>query len=131
LLDFHIRVNNPGDRVTVTVYFLETLSSDAEWFKFNTRDGWSDFSDFTSFNTDRNEVRITLVDGAHGDEDGIRDAIIKDPSGLGITASEASISTAGGGGGGGGGGGCFIGTSACNLDWQELGWSLAPRRKLW
>ena len=71
--------------------------------------GWHDFSDYAEFNDDRDQVTLTLTDGGLGDDDGIADGIIVDPSGLG---SAPPTPPAPSGGGGGGGGSCFIATAA-------------------
>jgi len=110
LVDLEVKVDTPGDSATVTLYLPQSAPEGYKWFKYNANSGWYDFSDHAEFNADRNQVILTLVDGGVGDDDGVANGVIKDPSGLG---------TAGGGGspnvtssGGGGGGGCFIATAA-------------------
>ncbi len=105
LVDLEIKVDTPGDSATVTLYLSQSAPEGYKWFKYNANRGWYDFSDHAEFNADRDQVTLTLVDGGVGDDDGVKNGVIKDPSGLG---------TAGGGGspGGGGGGGCFIATAA-------------------
>jgi hypothetical protein len=110
LIDFEIKVDNPGDETNVIIYLPEAIPDGYRWFKYNIRDGWYDYSDHVTVNAAGDQVRLTLVDGGIGDDDENQNGVVSDPSGLG--ALPASTTT-GGGGGGGGGGGCFI-TSAAN-----------------
>jgi hypothetical protein len=50
-------------------------------------------------------VTLSLTDGGIGDDDGVADGIIRDPSGLGLAADNTSAASDGGGG-------CFIATAA-------------------
>ena len=101
LLDMQIKVGKPGDTATVTVFLPAPAPAGYTWFKYNSQQGWYDFSDNAVFNADRTQVTLTLVDGGIGDDDGVANGVIRDPSGL---ASGSSAST--------GGGGCFIATAA-------------------
>ena len=61
-------------------------------------------------------IQLTLEDGGSNDQDGLRNGVIRDPSGAGSLPQSGSNDTvsdgSGGGGGGGGGGGCTINRSA-------------------
>jgi mevalonate kinase len=60
---------------------------------------------------DGKSITLMLEDGGMGDEDGVQNGVIVDPSGIAYTDSDsASLSTGGVSSGGGGGGGCFITT---------------------
>ncbi len=108
LMDMEIRTANPGDTVTVSVLLPGPAPDGYGWFKYGAL-GWYNFSDHAVFSADRTLVTLTLIDGGAGDEDGVADGVIHDPSGLGTV----SLSLGGGGTGGGGGGtGCFIATAA-------------------
>jgi hypothetical protein len=72
------------------------------WFKYSSAIGWKDYSANASFNSARDQVTLTLVDGGSGDDDGVANMIIVDPSGIGTSLASTSSS------GDGGGGGCFI-----------------------
>lgn len=106
LVDLQVKVANPGDTATVTVFFPTPVPAGYKWFKYNALRGWYDFSEYARFNADRTQLTLSLVDGGIGDDDGVADGMIKDPGGLGTgdapIASEA----------GGGGNGCFIATAA-------------------
>ncbi len=113
LLNFHIKTDHPGGTSTVSVFLPQPAPADYTWYKYSSNIGWIDFSPYISFNSDRTQVLLTLVDGGSGDEDGnSSNGIIIDPSGLGMTDSGPATGDSPGGGGGGGGG-CFI--SAANL----------------
>ena len=115
LLDFSVRVDQPGDTARVTVYLPEPAPEGYGWFKHHPETGWTDFSDHAAFNADRTAVTLTLVDGGIGDDDGVADGVIHDPSGLaevvqtdvpGDTEAETGSKTSSGGGGSDSG--CFI-----------------------
>jgi hypothetical protein len=67
-----------------------------------------------SFNGDRTQLTITLVDGGTGDDGGQQNGIIEDPSGLGAAPAVSSSS------GGGGTGGCFIDTLSTGFTWFQF-----------
>ena len=109
LFDLLIKADTIGGTVKVTYYLEGQAGSNDKWFKYKESAGiWEDCSAYAVFNSARDQVTLTLVDGGDGD-DGPADGWIVDPSGL---SSSASASTSSGGGGGGGGGGCFIATAA-------------------
>jgi hypothetical protein len=64
-------------------------------------------------NGDRTQLRITLVDGGTGDDDGQQNGTIEDPSGLGLAPTGSSSS----GSSGGSAGGCFIGSISQYFNW--------------
>jgi hypothetical protein len=99
-------VKNPGDLAIVTIHFSEPAPSDAIWYKYDSINGWQDFSEKAIFSSDRKSVTVELKDGGFGDADGIENGLIIDPSGFGVTSSYDSLSSAGVGDGSGG---CFIG----------------------
>jgi hypothetical protein len=116
LIDMELKPDIVGGTVTVTIH-LETPAPDGYvWYKYSPINGWYDYSDHAEFNTDRDQVTLTLVDGGIGDDDGVANGVIADPSGL----CSSSISFTPTGGGGGGGGSCFIATAAfgSKMDWH-------------
>ena len=104
LISFKLAVDNPGDIAQVTVYLSEPAATDAKWYKYDTVNGWQDYSAHATFSGDRNSVVLELKDGDYGDVDGVANGIIVDPSGPGT----ASVTAAPPPPSGGGGGGCFI-----------------------
>ena len=118
LIDMEIKVAAPGDTTTVTIYLPAPVPAEHKWFKY-TADGWTDFSQYAEFNAARDQVTLTLTDGGVGDDDGVVNGVILDPSGPGVASVAAvagdsppsSISTTAGDWGGGGG--CFITAAGC------------------
>lgn len=108
LIGFRVRVPDPGDLVSVTVYFSQAASADARWFSYDTIRGWVEFP--AVFSANRKSVTLQLQDGGSGDADGFANSQIVDPSGFGSTAAEAVPRS--GKAGTSGGGGCFIATTS-------------------
>ena len=104
LIDFKIKVDAPGDSATVTIFLPEPVPEAYKWYKYSQTQGWYDFSSNVTFNSERNQLTLTLVDGGTGDDDGEQNGIIVDPSGLGIAPADSAPTNTGGGGSGG----CFI-----------------------
>ena len=119
LVDLQINTATPGDTAQVVIHLATPAPSDHKWYKFNPfTKTWTDYSNISvngvsgaQFNETRDQVTLTLVDGGPGDDGGLMDGKILDPSGLGV-ASVSGPSLSGGTGsntfGSGGGGGCFI-----------------------
>jgi hypothetical protein len=122
LIDFQLKTDTIGATVTMTVYLPEAAPEDYHWYKYNADTGvWTNYSEETGengekgavFNETRDQVILTLVDGGMGDDDGMANGIIVDPSGLAAAAS--GLAATGGIGSnnfGGSGGSCFIASSA-------------------
>jgi hypothetical protein len=107
LFDWLIKTDAVGGTVKVKFYLETQAGVNDKWSKYkNTTGVWEDCSAYASFNTARDQVTLTLVDGGNGD-DGPADGWIVDPSGFSSTPTTTTS-----GGGGGGGGGCFIVTAA-------------------
>ena len=120
LIDFEVKTDTPGAKVTVVIYLPSPAPADYKWYKFNpVTNVWTDYGDVSDpngdvgavFNAARDQVTLTLVDGGMGDDDDQSNGVIKDPSGLGAatnfttpTSSSGSLSNSFGSGGGG----CFI-----------------------
>jgi len=127
LLAFRLKVKNPGDTVTVTIYLSEAAPSGYSWIKYEYGSGWRDYSSKVAFSADRRSLSLTLTDGGEGDADGLANGVIVDPGGVGRISSGDDDDNNGEGGGSqggtdtsppgsdgqagfGGGGGCFIST---------------------
>ena len=134
LINFKLGVEHPGDSATVTVHFDAPVPGGAGSMKFNpVQSVWSNYSDHARFSPDRLSVDLEFVDGGFGDDDGVANGVIIDPSGPGSPFSDkvdkvvepaastpaepistgtavtgAGSNVVSGGDGGGGGGGCFI-----------------------
>jgi hypothetical protein len=113
LIDMEITVDTAGGTVEVTLYLPESAPEDYTCYKYlHGSGGWIDFSANTVFNTERDQVVLTLTDGGDGDDDGIANGVIIDPTGLGTDpdAPSTPIDEGGDSDEGDGGGGCFIST---------------------
>jgi hypothetical protein len=113
LVAYRLRVTTPGDTATIRIYFSGGIFASDVFYKYDTINGWYDYSEHTTFNDDGQSVTLELKDGGYGDSDGLANGVIVDPGGIasggsGSTYTGVSAST----GDSGGGGGCFIATSA-------------------
>ncbi|MGA1870092.1 MAG: PKD domain-containing protein [bacterium] len=75
-MEMDIEVETPGDAATITLYLSDPLAEDLRWFNHDPEIGWYDFTEQVTFNAERNQVTITLIDGGIGDDDGVADGII-------------------------------------------------------
>ena len=109
LIDMQLKPDAVGGTVTVTIYLENPAPDGYVWYKYGPNNGWYVYSDHAEFNADRDQVTLTLVDGGIGDDDGVANGVIVDPSGLGCTPTGYTTS---------GGSGCFIATAAfgSNMD---------------
>ncbi|MDY6905999.1 MAG: M6 family metalloprotease domain-containing protein [Thermodesulfobacteriota bacterium] len=92
ILGFRLQTDTPGASATVTIYFSEPLEAATVWYKYDTINGWYDYSAHAVISDDRKSVTIELKDGGFGDADGIANSIITDPSGP-LTISSTSDNT--------------------------------------
>jgi len=88
LISFKLTLRNPGDTARVQVYSSKLIPDDAKWYKYDSVNGWWDYSDHATFSTDRKSVTLELKDGGFGDADGAENGIIVDPSGFAAFSSE-------------------------------------------
>ncbi len=83
---FSFRIDNlsPGAKVDIDFYFPVELPLDTKWYKYDSTSGvLNDYTDNIAI--DENKVMLTITDGDYGDEDGIVNGIIIDPSGPAFT----------------------------------------------
>jgi len=122
LVSFRMELEHVGATVGITVYFSEPAPQTARWVKYDTVNGWQDYSAHAVFASDRMSVDLELQDGGFGDADGVANGILLDPSGLGVANGNpasgedvhALTDSAASSGGGGGSGGCFISATLWN-----------------
>ncbi len=86
LLSFKLRLLSDQNTASMTVYFSNPAPRDAAWYKYDIENGWVPYTN-VSFSSDRKSITIFLVDGGAGDDDGVRNGVIVDPSGLGYSTS--------------------------------------------
>lgn len=90
LINFKLEVAEPGNSATVTVHFSEPVHVRTKWMKFDVVSGvWYDYSGYSEISKDRMSISIELVDGGFGDDDGVANGIIVDPSGLELAVEDA------------------------------------------
>ena len=87
VISFKLRLINDSTSASVTVNLPTPAPEGAVWYKYNIENGWTPYPNVT-FSSDRKSVTITLVDGGPGDDDGVQNGVIVDPSGLGYSASD-------------------------------------------
>ena len=98
LINYRLKVNNTDGTAQVKVYLSEPVPAGAKWYKYDSFDGWKDYSAHTTLSADRKSVTIELKDGDYGDLDRIVNGEIIDPGGIGVTASLTPTPSSGGGG---------------------------------
>jgi hypothetical protein len=101
LIQMQLKPDLEGGTVKVIIYLENPVPYEFTWYKYSTSNGWYDYGDYAELNADRDQVTLTLVDGGIGDDDGVANGVILDPSGLGYISHILT-----------GGGGCFIATAA-------------------
>jgi hypothetical protein len=82
LISFKVGLLNGANSASVTVNLITPAPEDAVWYKYHLENGWVPYPNVT-FGDDRKSITIHLVDGGDGDDDGVQNGVIVDPSGLG------------------------------------------------
>jgi hypothetical protein len=108
LFDMKFKTDIAGGVINVVFYLPEPAPEGYSWFKYG-QNGWYDFKDHIEFSADRKQVMITIIDGGIGDDDGLVNGVIIDPSGLGLMNTNNNGGS-NDGGSNDSGGGCFINT---------------------
>ena len=109
MLDFVVKLDNPGDQAQIRVFMDESAQSNVKWFKYTDVDGWNtctrgtcaDFPDDGAvFEIGRKSVILRITDNGALDDDE-REGFVRDPSGPGIAGGwHDDVDN--------GGSGCFI-----------------------
>ncbi|MGA7144008.1 MAG: CFI-box-CTERM domain-containing protein [Desulfobacterales bacterium] len=118
LFAYRIGVRTAGDIATIRIYFSGGIFASDVFYKYDTINGWYDYSEHTTFNDDGQSVTLELKDGGYGDSDGLANGVIVDPGGIasgGSTNTDSSASA----GSSGGGGGCFIATASFGSKFEK------------
>ncbi len=106
LVGFKLFLDEGVTSASVTIHFSDAIDGDGKLYKYFTDTGWEEFTNAV-FSPDGKSVTIDLEDGGRGDDDGVQNGVIVDPTGIeAISSSSDMIST--GDVGAAGGGGCFI-----------------------
>jgi chitinase len=127
LFSYRIAVDRPGATAMVTMHFSCEISRANKFFKFDTVNGWQDYSEHTTFGKNGRSITLDLQDGGYGDSDGVANGTILDPGGLFEEDSDSSeISLANSANGSSTGGGCFIATTEDNFEHSQSPTHLHP-----
>jgi hypothetical protein len=100
LISFRASVASTDGTAETRVYLSQPAPAGARWYKYNSIEGWQDYSAYATLSADRKSVTLRLKDGDYGDADRIVNGEILEPGGIGAPSGSDD--------GGGGGGGCFI-----------------------
>jgi hypothetical protein len=82
LFAYRLRVQTPGDIATIRIYFSGDIFESDVFYKYDTINGWYDYSEHAIFNDDGKSVTLEVKDGGFGDSDGVTNGIIVDPGGI-------------------------------------------------
>ena len=86
LFGLKLRVPAAGDTALVRLYVSPLLLGEAfRLYKYDTINGWLDYSGYGAPSDDGTFVTVELVDGGYGDADGVANGIIVDPLGTRTT----------------------------------------------
>ena len=112
LIGFRLYLHNGETTAAVKISFDRQVPADAQLYKYLPDSGWQVYPQAV-FAADRKSVTLMLTDGGAGDEDGVVNGVIVDPSGVAYRTdtNSSSLST----GGASSGGSCFIGAGAASL----------------
>jgi len=113
LFAYRLRVQNPGDTARVRVYFSGEIFSSDVFYKYDTINGWQDYSAHITYHDDGQSITLEVQDGGYGDSDGAANGIIVDPGG--ISSGDSFLSTSLGSNVMG----CFIATAAFGSEFEE------------
>lgn len=112
LIGFKLYLQNGITTATVRIHFAMQVPQNAKLYKYTLDTGWQVYEN-AIFAPDGKSVTLMLVDGGAGDEDGVENGVIVDPSGVAFTENDsASLSTIGAlSDSDSGGSSCFISTA--------------------
>jgi len=113
LFAYRLRVSTPGDIATIRIYFSGDIFSSDVFYKYDTINGWYDYSEHTTFNDDGHSITLEVKDGGYGDSDGLANGIIVDPGGI-ATFGDSVYSSFGSNVMG-----CFIATAAFGSKFEK------------
>ena len=113
LFAYRLRVRTPGDIATIKIYFSGDIFDSDVFYKYDTVNGWYDYSEHTTFNDDGQSITLEVKDGGFGDSDGLANGIIVDPGGI-ASIGDSSYSSLGSNIMG-----CFIATAAYGSKFEK------------
>lgn len=125
LVSIKLALHSGETTASYTVYLSEPAPPNALWYKYDLENGWEPYAHAT-FSDDRKSVTILLVDGGDGDDDGVQNGIIVDPSGVGypLATDGYNSQTSDASSASGTSGGCFIAAPCAELSGSSGGQGL-------
>jgi hypothetical protein len=113
LFAYRLRVSTPGEVATIRIYFSGDIFTSDVFYKYDTINGWYDYSEHTTFNDDGQSITLEVKDGGFGDSDGLANGIIVDPGGIASFGDDSYSSL------GSNIVGCFIATAAFGSKFEK------------
>ena len=120
LVGFKLYLQEGVTNASVKIHFSTRVPRSAKLYKYTIENGWNEYENAV-FAANRKSVTLVLEDGGAGDEDGVKNGVIVDPSGIAyeeesdLASDSASLSDADASSSSSGGGGCFISTGTDGL----------------
>lgn len=111
LIGFRLYLKSGVTTASVKISFDKRVAKDAKLYKYMADSGWQVY-DHAVFTPERKSVILMLEDGGVGDEDGVKNGVIVDPSGIAYQESDYAALSTNTGVSSGSGGGCFISTTS-------------------
>jgi chitinase len=119
LIGFKLYLQNGVTTATVKISFSTRVPKDAQLYKYIADTGWEVYGN-AFFAPNRKSVTLILEDGGMGDEDGVENGVIVDPSGIAYVASDsAALSTGGTSTDTSGYNYCFISAGIQDMSWLD------------
>ena len=119
LIGFKLYLQEGVKTASVNIHFSKQVPKNAKLYKYTAENGWNVY-EHAVFAANRKSVTLVLEDGGVGDEDGVENGVIVDPSAIAYeedstTTSDSASVSSGDVSSGGGGGGCFISAGTAGL----------------
>ncbi|NNG00651.1 MAG: fibronectin type III domain-containing protein [Desulfobacteraceae bacterium] len=89
ILSFKIYLRNGASAARVRIHLNKAAPQNANWYKFDVEQGWYIYEG-AEFSADRSSVTLTFQDGGAGDDDGVANGIIVDPSALALGSADTT-----------------------------------------
>ena len=119
LFAYRLRVINPGETASIRIYFSGEIFASDVFYKYDTINGWYDYSEHTTYNDDGQSITLEVKDGGFGDSDGLANGVIVDPGGIASGGESFYSSNSTNIAGVSGGSGCFIATAAFGSKYEN------------
>ena len=122
LIGFKLYLENEVKTAVVRIHFSTQVPMGAQLYKYIADTGWETYGNAV-FAPDRKSVTVMLEDGGMGDEDGVENGVIVDPTGIAyvdaMTSDSATLSMGETSTGGSGYNHCFISAGIQDMGWLD------------